>query len=120
MNVRPVQGARTNPNQWLRDTPQWWKSCQATVSAHTHRLLYGLISWKVHPQVMAECLSRMPRLQNLTVWSGEALEGNGRLVHENCHVFKALRFYGWYYNLPVTWKSQDLYDTGNILRQTPI
>lgn len=45
--------------------------------------------------VLSQCIPKLPNLQRLNVYRGEALEGAGNLIHTHCPLFKALQFYGW-------------------------
>lgn len=47
-------------------------------------------------RVLSHCIPKLPNLQRLNVYRGEALEGVGNLVQSHCPLFKALQFYGWY------------------------
>ena len=46
--------------------------------------------------VLCQCIPKLPNLQRLNVYRGEALEGTGNLIQLHCPLFKALQFYGWY------------------------
>lgn len=46
--------------------------------------------------VLSQCIPKLPNLQRLNVYRGEALEGVGKLIRSHCPLFKALQFYGWY------------------------
>lgn len=46
--------------------------------------------------VLSQCIPKLPNLQRLNVYRGEALEGTGNLIQSHCPLFKALQFYGWY------------------------
>ena len=45
--------------------------------------------------VLSQCIPKLPNLQRLNVYRGEALEGTGILIQSHCPLFKALQFYGW-------------------------
>ena len=65
-----------------------------------------LIDSPVLNGVLSQCIPKLPNLQRLNVYRGEALEGVGNLIQTHCPLFKALQFYGWYDNITKTSDSQ--------------
>ena len=53
------------------------------------------LSGNIYHVTLSRCLSRLPKLQDLTVYGGEALESTGNLFCSYCPLFKSLKFYGW-------------------------
>ena len=49
----------------------------------------------VFHDVLSQCIPRLPNLQHLNVFKGEALEGTGNLFRVHCPLFKSVKFYGW-------------------------
>lgn len=58
-------------------------------------VLTGTIS--VSPSTLSEWLQGIPRLESLTVWSGNALSQHaGDTIRNHCPGFKHLTIYRWY------------------------
>ena len=60
--------------------------------------------------VLSQCIPKLPNLQRLNVYRGEALEGVGNLIQSHCPLFKALQFYGWYDDITRILDSQPNHD----------
>ena len=56
--------------------------------------------WAVWHDVLSKSIPKLPNLQHLNVFKGEALEGTGKLFGVHCPLFKSVKFYGWYAVLP--------------------
>ena len=50
--------------------------------------------------VLSNSIPKLPNLQHLNVFKGEALEGTGDVFRVHCPLFKSVKFYGWYAVLP--------------------
>lgn len=51
---------------------------------------------EITSRAVSEWISRLPRLQQMTLWNGGALVGGvGKLIRLHCPNFKTLRFYKW-------------------------
>jgi len=53
------------------------------------------LSGNIYRTTLSTCIPRLPKLQDLTVYGGEALEAMGSLFRLHCPIFKSLKFYGW-------------------------
>ena len=53
------------------------------------------LSGNIYHSTLSTCIPRLPKLQDLIVYGGEALEGTGNLFYTYCPLFKSLKFYGW-------------------------
>ena len=53
------------------------------------------LSGNIHHDTLFTCIPRLPKLQDLVVYGGEALENTGNLFSTHCPLFKSLKFYGW-------------------------
>ena len=53
------------------------------------------LSGNLFHSTLAACLPRLPRLQTLTVYGGEALENTGATFRSYNPSFKLLKFFGW-------------------------
>ena len=50
----------------------------------------------VFHDVLSKCIPKLPNLQHLNVFKGEALERTGNLFRLHCPLFRSVKFYGWY------------------------
>ncbi|KAL6718381.1 hypothetical protein ACLMJK_004470 [Lecanora helva] len=53
------------------------------------------LSGNIYHGTLSTCIPRLPKLQDLIVYGGEALEDAGNLLCSYCPSFKSLKFYGW-------------------------
>jgi len=53
------------------------------------------LSGNIYLGTLSDCIPRLPKLQYLTLYGGEALEATGNLINPYCPSFKSLKFYGW-------------------------
>lgn len=53
------------------------------------------LSGSILNRVLSQCIPKLPNLQRLNVYRGEALEGAGHLIQSHCPLFNVLQFYGW-------------------------
>ena len=58
--------------------------------------------------VLSNSIPKLPNLQHLNVFKGEALEGTGNIFRVHCPLFKSVKFYGWYVVLPQSLQSHAL------------
>lgn len=53
------------------------------------------LSGNIYRSTLSKAIPRLPKLQHLTIYGGEALEATGNLMNVHCPFFKSLKFYGW-------------------------
>ena len=53
------------------------------------------LSGNIFHSTLSTCIARLPKLQDLIVYGGEALEGTGNLFFSYSPLFRSLKFYGW-------------------------
>ena len=53
------------------------------------------LSGNIFHSTLSTCIARLPKLQDLIVYGGEALEGTGNLLFSYSPLFRSLKFYGW-------------------------
>lgn len=53
------------------------------------------LSGNLYHGTLSTCLPRLPKLQSLIVYGGEALEATGNVFCSHNPLFKSLQFYGW-------------------------
>ncbi|KAI9729715.1 MAG: hypothetical protein M1834_006666 [Cirrosporium novae-zelandiae] len=88
------RGGRFKPARRL-NIPAALDAIGEVVTQKTPRL--EALSGDILASALPRWVSRLPRLQRLKLWSGEALkEGAGLALHAHCPLFNTLRIYIWY------------------------
>ena len=92
---RQLQVSRKKNSYVLIDAEATVNGFAEVITQHAPMLEEFSGNQQLDAGILAKSIPRMPNLQTLKVFQGEALNGMGPLLRTHCPLFSTLSFYGW-------------------------